>query len=355
VRLAGALLALALAAPGARAQILPDGECAGVYWDLTAAFLSGDRVYARVLVTRAGPTERNAAGVGFWIAPDGKQTQFQNGRSEGDFELTAAGDRIRIGSTRLELGDHTTVFEVDNDKRGVKLRLELEATPQSATAPIFPGDPQVDLIGLGHRTAARVWRTGMAAPRDLRGFATLVRTRHRACESDRSAQRVDVHRLPPGGASLLIHERLVDGTARSWLGWRDSQGGLRTLRPEAVALEDWRADGDGPPLPHRLRPTGGALAGEVAVGAAQLSIDPLEALPRLVRMLYWFGARPRRIWADATSDLAASASEPLPRGAAIASFSFLRPPEVPSQSSAASRAQRAQRAEGERRPVRPGG
>ena len=72
--------------------------------------------------------------------------------------------------------------------------------------------------------------------------------------------------------------------------------------------------------------------GEVAVGAAQLSIDPLDALPRLVRMLYWFGARPRRIWADATSELAVSASEALPRGAAIASFSFLRPPDDPSPS-----------------------
>jgi hypothetical protein len=326
---------LSIAGPPARAQILPDGDCAGVYWDLTAAFKSGDRVYARVLVTRAGPTDRNAAGVGYWIDRNGTQTRFQNGRSEGDFELTAAGDRIRIGSTRLELGAAATVFEVDNDKRGVKLRLALEATPQSAATPIFPGDPEVDLLVLGRATTARAWRTGMAAPRELRGFATLVRTRHRACESERSAQRVDVHRLPPGGASLLIHEQLVDGTERSWLGWRVTRGsetGMKTLRPETVALEDWRAEGDGTRLPHRLRPIGGALAGEVAVGTAQLSIDPLAALPRVVRMLYWFGARPRRIWADATSELTAGASEALPRGAAIASFSFLRPPEDPSPS-----------------------
>ena len=331
MRSALALLAVALASLAARSQILPDGDCAGVYWDLTATFASGDRVYARVLVTRAGPTDRNAAAMGYWIDRDGARTPFQNGRSEGDFELTTAGDRIRIGSTRLELGDRITVFEVDNDKRGVKLRLEL-AIPRSAATPIFPDDPQVDLLGLGHPTTAHVWRTGMAAARELTGFATLVRTRHRACESERSAQRVEVHRLPPGGASLLIHERLVDGTGRSWLGWRGERGALQTLRPETVALEDWRAEGEGPPLPHRLRPIGGAVSGEVAVGAAQLSIDPLDALPRLVRMLYWFGARPRRIWADATSELAASSSGALPRGAAIASFSFLRPPEDPSAS-----------------------
>ena len=42
-------------------------------------------------------------------------------------------------------------------------------------------------------------------------------------------------------------------------------------------------------------------------------------------MLYWFGTRPRRVWAEATSELGAGDTALLPRGAAIASFSFLRP------------------------------
>jgi hypothetical protein len=317
---------LALLALGARAQVLPDGDCAGVYWDLTAAFETGDRVYARVLVTREGPTGRNAAGIGHWIEPDGTRTEFQNGRSGSHFEIDDAATRIRIGSTLLEFATGETVFEVDNDKRGVKLRLALADAPAPSAAPIFPGDPEVDLLMLGRLTTARAWRSGMASPRELRGYATLVRTRHRACESARSAQRIDVHGLSPGRASLLVHERLVDGAERSWLGWVGPHGELRTLRPAALVLEDWRAEPEGPPLPHRLRPAGGALSGEIAIGTVQLSVDPLDALPRLVRMLYWFGARPRRIWADATSDLAAGPSEALPRGAAIASFSFLRPP-----------------------------
>jgi hypothetical protein len=99
-------------------------------------------------------------------------------------------------------------------------------------------------------------------------------------------------------------------------------------------LEDWRPEPEGPPLPHRLRPVGGDLRGAIAIGAAQLSVDPLEALPRLVRMLYWFGTRPRRVWADATSELGAGDTALLPRGAAIASFSFLRPPSDASASRA---------------------
>ena len=170
----------------------------------------------------------------------------------------------------------------------------------------------------------------MAEARALRGTATIVRTRHTACEAARSSLRLDLHRLAPDGASLLVHERLADGVQRNWLGWHVASGPLRTLRPESIALEDWRPEKEGPPLPHRLRASDRALHGGVAIGDAQLSIDPLDALPRLVRMLYWFGARPRRIWADATSELASSAADPLPRGAAIASFSFLRPPETSS-------------------------
>jgi hypothetical protein len=336
--LRAALLALCLAALplAARPEILPDGNCAGVYWDLTAVFDSGDRIYARVLVTRAGPGDRNAACLGHWIEPDGTQTPFQNGRGEDRFELSLRAENrlhLRIGSTRMDLGDAVHRFEVDNDKRGVKLLLSIEAPSGSAPAPIFAGDLEVELVALGGRTTARAWHAGMDAPRSLRGWATLVRTRHAACEHALAARRVDVHRLGPEGASLLIHQRLASGVEQSWLGWRDASGALRSLRPDEVAFEDWRADPAGPPLPQRLRPKGHELRGSIAIGPAHLSIDPLDALPRLVRMLYWFGASPRRIWTDATSDLASSASETLPRGAVIASFTFLRPLDDPTRSS----------------------
>jgi hypothetical protein len=326
VRRALALLALLLCGSPARAQTLPDGDCAGVYWDVTAAFPSGDRIYARVLVTRAGPGARKAVAFGHWIDPAGAQTSFQNGRGEGEFEWSSSERRLRIGSTRLELGDAAHRFEVDNDKRGVKLALEIEASAGAQPEPVFTEEPEIALLALGGATRARVWRKEMAAARELRGGSTLVRTRHTACEHELSAQRVDVHEVAAHSGSLLIHERLAGGTERSWFGWRDGQGALRSVRPE-VALEDWHSESDGPPLPRRIRARGAALRGSVAIGAVRISIDPLDALPRAVRMLYWFGARPRRIWADASSDLAAAGFEPPPRGAVIANFTFLRPPD----------------------------
>jgi hypothetical protein len=333
VKHALALIALVSCASLARAETLPAGDCAGLYWDLTAAFASGDRIYARVLVTRAGPGARNAVALGDWIDPGGARTSFQNGRSEGEFEWSSSERRLRIGSTRLELGDAAHRFEVDNDRRGVKLALQIASAPL-APEPLFAEAPEIALLALGGPTTARVWRTGMPAPRELRGWSTLVRTRHAACEHELSAQRVDVHELGERGASLLVHERLAGGAERSWFGWRDGPGALRSVRPE-VALEDWRAEGEGPPIPHRIRARGAALRGGVAIGAVRVSIDPLDALPRAVRMLYWFGMHPRRIWADATSDLAAAGFDPPPRGAAIAILTFLRPPDVPPSASPA--------------------
>jgi len=327
-----ALLGLVAAALPSGAELLPEGDCAGVYWDLTAVFEEGDRLYARVLLSRAGPGDRIAASQGHWLDPAGVPTPFQNGRREGRFTVEADGRRLRIGSTALDLAAAVHRFEVDNDKRGVKLRVEVAAADAVPT-PVHEGALAVDVVHLGSAANARVWRSGLDAPRALRGRATLVRTTHGACERDLADARVDVHRLAPGGASLLILELLAAGQERSWLGWRDGEGALHAVRPAAFSLEAWHPVATGDRLPQRLRPKDhdpAGLTGEVAVAEAHLARDPLDALPRVVRMLYWFGASPRRIWADAHSGLVlASAGDanasPL-LGPALASFTFLRPP-----------------------------
>jgi hypothetical protein len=349
--LALGLLALGLgaASPAARAEppagdwLLP-GDCAGVYWDLTAAFAGGDRLYARVLVTREGPGELGAASLGHWIDADGTVTRFQNGRGADGFEHSHDGARLRIGSTRMDLSGAAPRFEVDNDKRGVKLRVELESPGKGLATPIpvFAGALETTLLHLGSAATASFWRRGMDAPRALRGWATLARTRHAQCERDLLALRVEVHQLRADGVSLLIHQRPVSGEPQSWLAWRDGQGALVALRPQEVTLEPWVSVTGGGRVPRGLRLKGPGLRGSVAVGRAQLSIDPLDALPRVVRMLYWFGAHPRRIWADATSELscdldlagvsAGAAAAPPPRGAAIASFTYLRSPDDPTPS-----------------------
>ena len=334
-RLAPLLLALSLSlATSAGAEIVPDGDCAGVYWDLSTAYESGDRIYARVLLTRAGPGDLNAAALGHWIDPDGVVTQFQNGRLEGSFALASPGPRLRIGSTSLDFSSARRLFEIDNDKRGVKIRIDWEAeAPDAAPRRQTSSESlSISALDVSRAAVATVWRRGVQT-RALRGFATLVRTRHSVCEREVAAWRVDVHRLAARGW-LLVHQQLVSGSALSFLDAPGSAGA-----EPAVAFEGWqRADG-AHPLPSRMRANGGVF-GSIDIGATRLSIDPLEALPRLVRMLYWFGAQPRRIWTDASSNLAWSAGlaalgDPpadLANGAAIATFTFLHPPDDPNLS-----------------------
>ena len=327
-RVAACLLLLGIAA-SARAELPPPGDCAGVYWDLTAIFEEGDQIYARVLLTRVGPGELGAAGQGHWIDPDGTPTAFQNGRSAGRFEIDPSGRVLRIGSTGLDLASPTHVFSVDNDKRGVKLRVEVDAA-EAVALPIHGGGLAVEVVHLASRARARAWREGMETPRALAGRATWIRTTHAVCERDLSAWRVDVHRLAADAGLLGIHEQLASGEARSWWGWRDADGGVATRRPARVAVEGWRRDASGEVLPRRLRPAGADLGGDVAIAGSRLAVDPLDALPRLARMLYWFGANPRRVWADAELALSSDASPP-PRGPALASFTLLRdpPPTLP--------------------------
>jgi hypothetical protein len=318
-----------MVAAGARAELPPPGDCAGVYWDLTAAFEAGDRIYARVLLSRIGPGELSAAGQGHWIAPDGAATDFQNGRRAGRFEMDPTGRRLHIGSTTLDLTAATHRLGVDNDKRGVKLRVSVAAA-DAVSLPIQSGDLAVEVLHLASAAEARVWRDGMETPRVLRGHATWIRTTHARCERDLAALRVDVHRLAARQGALLVHEGLADGAQRSWLGWRDAEGALQTRRPERIALESWSEDPNGETLPRLLRPVDATLGGGIAIETSHLALDPLDALPRLVRMLYWFGANPRRAWTRATFDLTSEASPP-PRGPALASFTLLRdlPPNLP--------------------------
>ncbi len=260
MRAAVALLGIAAslgACGAARAQTLPEGDCAGVYWDLTALFATGDRLYARVLVTRAGPGERAAAGIGHWIERDGRATPFQNGRADGRFELDPSGPRLRIGSTRLDLAGPTLRFEVDNDKRGVKIALSIEAAVESASDPLFAGDPEISVLSLGRPVEGRLWRTGMDAPRAVRGFASFVRTRHRARERDLLLARIDVHRLVgPGGRPARL------------------PAPPRRQRPELGRLAE-RRRADWGASPHRVSPRGLAPGGDPGrnATAARLAVE----------------------------------------------------------------------------------
>ncbi len=86
--------------PGAQ---LPDGAEAAEHWDLAAHFDEGVRLYARFLITNAGPGERTAVAFGHLLRPAEEPVEFRNGRRAGRWRLSDDRRRIAIGSSKLEL------------------------------------------------------------------------------------------------------------------------------------------------------------------------------------------------------------------------------------------------------------
>ena len=280
-----------------RQTLLPTGECDSLYWDLTGRFESGDRLYARVLVTNEGPGRHTAAASGHWLAPDGGTTPFQNGRRRGRWEPSAGGRRIRIGSTLLDRSGDALHFEVDNDKRGVKLFLDV-AVLAADELPVRDPPYAVVLERLAADATGSAWRRGMESPQPLRGWLSVVRTRSLGCESDLARRRIELHQLGAADAGYLAHTTGPSGERWAFLATRNAEARIEATSAIAVSL----AFGPGPqgayPVPVSLAWVG-AAEGEIELESPHLAVNPLAALPRLMQMLYSFRARPHRIWTDA--------------------------------------------------------
>ena len=125
------------------------------------------------------------------------------------------------------------------------------------------------------------------------------------------------------------------------LGWRRGEGPLRVVSDLAVEVD--AAPGSdahgGYPVPTAVRWTGPELEGEAVLKKPRLSIDPVDALPRLVQMLYSLRPRPRRMWAAAEMALRLKADPGIAvlplggaaGGAGVASTTYLRPLPEPAR------------------------
>jgi hypothetical protein len=325
---AGAPAASQAVALGAR---LPEGDAAAEHWDLAAHFASGHRLYARFLITNAGPGERNAIAFGHLLRPDGAPVEFRNGRRKGSWKLSEDRRRIAIGSSVLELGDSAHHFEVDNDKRGIEILLDFAADPGARAAPAAPGGYRVELLNLATPARARILLAGMPAPQSLEGYAVLTHTWFRRDEAELLVQRTDVASLDPQAGIFLTEVLAPDGKRWRWLvaGTSAFTGDADDLVFEATGLR-----GSDYPIPATVEMRGNGLDGRISLGATLLEVDPSAALPALVRMVYPLAGKPRHVWVEASAELALKSRSRDAvlrlRGEGIATLVFLdsRPPDL---------------------------
>jgi hypothetical protein len=333
IGLALALLAGSGAADGPSEAVdpsarLPGGDAASEYWDLTAHFDSGHRVYARFLITNEGPGSRNGVAIGHLIAPDGTVTQFQNGRRKKRWTLGPHRRRLQIGASLLELGNPSRRLQIVKQKKGIRILLEWAADASAAHLPQRDGTGyQLDLLNLGTPIAGSVWVRGMDAPVEVTGRAALTHTWITGRERDVALRRIDVATL--GGPSALFVSDLTAPSGARWQLAAVAENGQIISVGQGTARAPLRdsPSGGAYPIPARLQVEMGDLTGSISLGDSVLRHDPLDALPFALRMVYSFKARPHRAWADAHIDVtldrgAQRAALPL-REPGVAALTFL--------------------------------
>src|SRR5262245_30698733 len=114
------------------------------YWDLTARFEDGHRLFERFIVTDEGPGERTAGAVGYVIHPDQHVSEFRNGRAAGEWKLSPDGLRLEVASSKLDLHAPRRRLEVDSNSQAAKIQLEFRAGDGSP--------PRVDSSTAGFRS-----------------------------------------------------------------------------------------------------------------------------------------------------------------------------------------------------------
>lgn len=333
-RLLAAALASAAWAAGAAhagesvdpAAKLPLGDSASEYWDLVAILEDGVRVTARFTIANEGPGGPSAAASGHVLRPGAAPVPFQNGRRSGDWRLTEDRRRVEIGSSLLVLEESERHFEVDNDKRGIKVFLDWRADETARVAKTGPGGYRIDVIQLASPVQASLWVSGMAAPLRAAGTLALAHTWMPEAESTMVLRRIDVASVEAGSGMYLLDILAPDAVRYSWLSV-SGHGPGRVERHDLVIRSEPGPGGDYP-VPKRLSVSAPGLEGHVSLGEPSiLQVDPLSALPAFLRMLYSLRGRPHRSWTSAHFDLSLASAPDLPAirvaGDAIAAVTFL--------------------------------
>jgi hypothetical protein len=330
------LLVAAAAAPAqdridAAARMSTAGS-ASEYWDLTALFDTGHRVVGRFIITNEGPGKHSAVAVGHVILPDGQAVKFRNGRRRERWRLDEERLRIDIGSSLLDLRSPIRNFEYDNEKRGLKIRLAIEADETIRRAGAAgPGGYQVELLDLSARAQGTLWTRGMDAAIPLSGRASLSHT-----WVDESEARVALRRFDfvssQEDAALSFYDLTTSGGKRlSWLLIEETGRILYESEDFEVSLRGVLPQWHEPryPIPAALQLRNSELDARIELGRILVQHEPLEDLPQPLRFLLSFRTRPKRVWTDSPFEVKVKSgsdrSDLRVRGTGVASVTYLNP------------------------------
>ena len=309
---------------------LSDGDSASEYWDIVAHFDSNHHLFARFLITNEGPGDRTAIATWQLIDPNGKRTEFQNGRREKRWTLSLAGDNIRIGSSVFDQSGTAHRLEYDSTKRGI--RVALQYSPRGpvgwvdSTTDRYP----VDLLELGAPLTGTIWLEGMDEPTSVSGTISITHTWMEKSEAELVLRRIDFSSTGSGPSVYLSDRTAPSGERERWLAVaRDGDLLFETADFQlslANPLTSMRGDY---PTPSELQISGPEIEGTIQSSSTLAEIDPLEAIPQPFRFLLSFKLRPHRVWGRGSFEIRLRTEPNTPeivlKGAGVTTITFTNP------------------------------
>jgi hypothetical protein len=323
------LLALAVVR-GDPSSHLSSGDSASEYWDIVAHFDSNHDLFARFLITNEGPGERTAVATWQLIDPNGKRTEFRNGRRRQRWTLSADGDRIKIGSSIFDQSGAVHRLEYDSTKRGIRVAFEYSpAGPVGWAGPATDVYP-FDLLELETPVTGTIWLEGMSEALRVKGTITVSHTWMQESEADLALRRIDFSSTGGEPALYFSDRTSPSGERERWLAIaRDGDLLYQTSDFGLALAHSAGADRSDYPTPSELRISGSGIEGVVQIGAVLAEINPLEAIPQPFRFLLSFKLRPHRVWARASFEARLLAGQNNPetvlKGSGVTTITFTNP------------------------------
>jgi len=327
-----ALVAAGPATRGDPASRISNGGSASEYWDLSVRFDSGHHLFARFLITNAGPGEKTGVAYGHFVDPDGNAHTWRNGRRQANWNLGPNGLLLDVGSSDLDLRKQP--FELRIHKKKVKIDLRFDANaPALWDSNARSTEPDVDLLASSAPIRGSVWFRGMPEPLELSGRAALTHTWMKKGEAAIALRRLDFFSLGNEPAIHLRDFEAPDGTRSHWLTVvRAGETLLETkdFEIQYAGRSDSQESADYP-IPATLSFRGPDIRGEIQIKVGLVHHDPMQELPQPFRFLLSLVMRPHRMWAESpfVVTVGSGPDELEIRGTGLTTVTYLNPPPPP--------------------------
>ena len=204
--------------PSRRAARLPSGDSASEYWELTAQFDSGHRLFSKFMITNSGPGDRTALALTHLVTPEGRSHEFRNGRRKGRWQLSPDGLRIKIGSSVLDLGEPLGRLEIDKTKQQVKIYLRIRwgagAIRGERTG---PDGYHSALLEVAAPIEGSIWVRDMEQPLEVRGRVGVTHHWMTSAEAELVTRRIELYALDAEPALYVSEVTAPGGERFRWL------------------------------------------------------------------------------------------------------------------------------------------